>query len=737
MRFSHLCFDKKAKLGGKIVKPARHLLATGAAIGIVAAAAPVHAQEAANVPAAEVQTEDGDIIVRAQRRAQSALDVPVQVTSLDADRLDDAGVTDLSSLGDRIPNTYFGSNTGYGTPAFSIRGVGGTLSTGGEEPVAIFFDDQFIPRTFPSALLDVESVEVLRGPQVTLYGRNATAGAILLRSARPDLQRITGYARAQISSFDSREIEGALSVPLSDTLGVRVAALYSDSDGWVTNTVNGSQLNRNESGRGRISALWEPSADFELYANFEYGKSTFSVARAGIADRTRGNRFLISETAMENLREGRFSVDSPVDQRREDARATLSATWKFNAFDLIASAGYSYAKFGGNTDSDATGQRILFNSGQFRFETYSQDLRLVSRGSGPFEWIVGASALEDTYEMPYFFIRNVPTNRDTHFSGRIPGTALAAYAEGTYKFTDTLSLTIGGRYTYEEKRAAISLQSFDLTTGTALAPVSSYRNKKSWQAFKPRGILQFKPVDNVNLYASISTGFKSGGYNVFALSSPFNDENIIAYEAGAKGRFLDNMLNVSAAAFHYDYKDLQLRLGVPTGGVIIQNAADAKIDGFEAEASLNLRNGLELFGSASVLDARLDSYVTRDLAGNLVDAAGARMSRAPSFSGSFGGSYEQPIGGDLFGRLSATLTYRGKIYFLETDQDAATFLGESLTNIDLRVSVGRVDKKWSVSAFVKNLTDNVEVTQVELQGNFPVATFNEPRRFGLELSTRF
>lgn len=679
-----------------------------------------------------------EIIVRAQRREQAAIDVPVQVSSLSAEALVSNNVKTLEDIGDRIPNSFFGANSGYGTPAFSIRGVGGTLSTGGEEPVAIFFDDQFIPRTLPSALLDVESVEVLRGPQGTLYGRNATAGAILIRSARPDLNRVTGFARGQVGNFDEQNLEGAVSLPLSATFGVRVAGLYNHSDGWVTNTVNGAKLSRSESGRGRISMLWQPSDKFELYGNFEYGKQTFAVARAGIGNRTGGgNRVLISPAAMNALRNGDFAADSPVNNNKRDARATLTATVKFDGFDLVAAGGYYYTRFGGNTDSDGSGTHLLFNTGQFKFKTYTGDLRLISNGGGRLDWILGFSAIDDTYNMPYFYIGNVATNAYSFFAGKIPATSYAAYAEVTYKLTDQLSITAGGRYTYEKKKANVRFQGNNLTTGLATTGLLTFSDKDHWTAFKPRGIIQFEASNNVNFYASISTGFKSGGYNVFARLPAYNDENIIAYEGGVKGRFLDNMMTASAAVFHYDYSDLQLRLGVPAGGVIIQNAADATVDGFELEASLTPRNGLEIYGTLSILDAKIKSYQTRNLAGALVNASDARMSRAPKFSYSFGGSYEYPISESLFARLAASFTYRSKVYFLETDQDAPTFRGSPLSNLDMRATIGRSDKSWQVSLFTKNLTNDVEVTQVELQGNFPMATFNQPRRYGLEIATRF
>lgn len=722
-----------------MVKKVSRILLSATAVNatLISFACATNTQETPS-PASET-ADNQEIVVRAQRRAQDVIAVPVQVSSMSSDALAKNDVKTLADIGDRIPNTYFGSNSGYGTPAFSIRGVGGTLSTGGEEPVAIFFDDQFIPRTFPGQLLDVESVEVLRGPQVSLYGRNATAGAILLRSARPDLNEVTGYARAQWKSYNEENIEGAVSVPVSDSFAVRAAGLYNHSGGWVTNTYNGKKMNRSESGRGRISALWKPTDRFELYGNFEYGTSDFGIARAGIADRTGAgnNRVLISEAAFQELLDGRYASNSPIDNYKRDARATLTATWKFDGFDLIAGGGYYFTKFGGSNDSDGTAQNIFYNSGQLKFKTYTGDLRLVSTTHGKFDWIVGLSAIDDTYGMPYFKIANVAANTNARFASTLPATAYAIYAEGTYKITNRLSLTVGGRYTYERKKAAVDLQVFNLTTGASIVGPFDFSGRKSWEAFKPRGILQYALADKVNLYASVSTGFKSGGFNAFALAAPYNSENIVSYEGGVKGRFFDNMLTASTAYFHYDYSNLQLRLGLPAGGTIITNAADAKIDGFEFETTFNAHNGLELFASASALNARFGNYVTRDLSGNLVNAAGNQMSRAPKFSMSLGGSYEHPISSSLYARLGANMTHRSRVFFFETDHDEPTIQGAALTNVGARFTIGRANKRWDISAFVKNLTNNVEVTQIELQGNFPIATFSEPRRFGVEFSTRF
>jgi iron complex outermembrane recepter protein len=685
------------------------------------------------------------VTVRATRRDDSIADVPIQVTALGADDLIEADVITLEDLGARVPNTYIGANSGYNASAISIRGVGGTLSTGGEEPVAVFFDDQFISRYFPNTLMDLESIEVLRGPQVTLYGRNATAGAVLLRSARPDLDELTGFGRVQIADFGEERYEGALSIPVAtDAFAVRIAGAYTERDGWVTNTVNGENMDRFESGRIRGSFLWIPSDRTEVYANVEYSESNFSVARAGIAaDRNPGgNRRLISESALDSLRDGNFAADSPVSNDGSDLRASLSYTHEFDKFDLVVTGGYFYQKVNGETDSDGTGAMLLDNNGTLEYETFTQDLRLVSSGDGKFEWIVGLSAVQDDYRLPGFQIRNysafAPDGLDLRFFGEIPATAYAAYAEGTYDLTDKLSVTLGGRYTYEEKEADIGRDFRFLTSGGPFSGgVLTFQDEANWTAFKPRAIVEYAASGNTNLYGSISTGFKSGGYNVFALTDEFDEENIVAYEVGAKGSLLDGVINYSAAAFYYDYTDLQLRLGVPTGGVIIQNAADAEISGFEFEASADLTEELDLFGSFSFLDTSIKEYITRDLSGNLIDAAGAELARAPDFQFAFGGSYERQLGESYFGRVSANVTHRSEVFFLETDQDADTFRGEPLTEVNFRVAFGPQDGSWELAGFVQNLSDEVEVTQVELQGNFPQASFNEPRKFGVELITRF
>jgi iron complex outermembrane receptor protein len=394
------------------------------------------------------------------------------------------------------------------------------------------------------------------------------------------------------------------------------------------------------------------------------------------------------------------------------------------------------------SDSDGTASQLFNNDGRIVVENSTQDIILTSNGAEDFNWIVGLSAVQDSYDLQHFTVRNFEAfggaGLDLRFRGITEASAYAAFFEGAYDLTDKLTITLGGRYTYEKKEADIARVFYHMDDGSLFVGPLSFEGKKSWSVFKPRAIIDYEIENNWTAYASISTGFKSGGYNVFgATDEAFDDEGIISYEIGSKGRFFDERLGLSAALFYYDYTELQLRLGVPEGGVVIQNASDAEIFGAEAEWDLELGNGLSLYGSVSFLESELIDYTTRDLSGSLVNAGGNNMARAPEFQYTLGADYELTVSNDKFLRLSSSVSHRSEVFFLETDQDADTFRGKPLTEVDIRVTYGAEDESWEVSAIVQNATNEVEVAQVELQGNFPQATFNDPRKAGVEFTRRF
>lgn len=680
-----------------------------------------------------------EVVVRAQRRAEDLVDVPVQVTVLSAEDLIRDDILTLEDLDANVPNAFFGGSQNYGGATMAIRGIGGSATVFGDEPVAMFIDDQYIPRNSngSQSLLDLESIEVLRGPQVTLYGRNATGGAILLRSVRPDLDSSNGYFRTRQAQFGDQRYEVAYGTPVGDNrVAVRVAGIVNKRDGWATNTATGESLDNFDSVRGRVSLLWEPDDETTVFAVLESGSSESRVANARFAIDT-DNSVRIPQSSIDALHDGIFTNDSPNFSDLSDQRAVISVERQFENFKLTVDAGYSAGDVVGATDSDGTGASLFDNVGAFESETFTQNISLISSGDGKFEWIVGASAVQDTFDMNFFFIRNYAVNGDFRFFSSLKTNAYAAYAEGTYALTDRLSITGGLRGSWEEKEVNVDSLFLVGTTGALLADPPLFADQESWSAYKPRVILEYALADSTNLYASVSTGFKSGGYNAFGQVPAYDDEGIVAYELGFKGRYLDGRLELSSAAFTYDYEDLQLRLGVPTGGVSITNAASAKITGFEAEWRLDATENIRIFGSVALLDAKFNEFITRDLAQNLVNAAGNRLARAPETQFTLGAAFYYPVGDSLLLSLNGLVKNRDEVFFRETNQDAFAWHGDALTEVDLSLSIATTNDRWEVTAFVQNATDQFVSVGASAAGDFPLATFSEPRKYGVSLTVNF
>lgn len=713
------------------------LFAWLSSVALLAGAAAVAAEEQQSATALQHDVLE-EVVVHSQRREQRVLDVPIQVTAFDQDALERQRILTLEDLQNKVPSTYFGGTTNGTAMTVSIRGVGGSVTVFGEEPVAVFFDDQFLARGASATdLLDLQSIEVLRGPQGTLYGRNATAGAVLLRSNRPSLTTFSGQASVLLAQRDEQRIEAAAGGPLIDgVLGFRLAGLYSKVGGYYDNTLNTSaELGNTESSRVRASLAWAPTERTDILALVETGKNDGRGAQARYAIDS-DNTVRIPQSRIDALESRRFALDSPHEYESEDTRALLSLTHAFGGFDLVVEAGYTHTDAAAQTDSDGTGSNLIYNWGRFTDESFTQDVRLVSTGEGPFRWIAGASLLQNQFDMPYFYIRNVPGGLNLGFFSKLDTRAAAAYLEGSYSWDNGLSLTLGGRATEERKKADVDQYFVVVASGFVIDP-PEFHDEATWNNFSPRAVLEYRVNPGLNIYASYSRGFKGGGFNAFGAEPSYAPEKIIAYEVGAKARLLQGRLNLSAAAFSYDYEDLQIRLGVPQGGVAIGSARGAEVQGLELEFSAQPMTGLELSGSVSFLDTEYLSFLTPNLAGVLVDAAGGELSRAPDVQFSLAAAYEWSLTRALVARASASVSHMGDVTFTPTDQATRAWRGDAYTEVNLRASVASADRDWEIAAFVQNATDEFAVTSIVAAGNFPVASFNKPRTFGLELTRRF
>ena len=717
------------------------------------------------------------IMVTAQRRDEEIQDVPIAVTALDEAFLVRHDVQSIEDLSGFVPNLYTTNSVNYGAAPISIRGIGGANGGGNffnDEPVAVYLDEMYVGRLSfsTSDLVDIESILVLRGPQGTLFGRNATAGALLVQPARPTAEP-QGYVRLRFAEHGERRVLGAVSGPLTDDLLGRVAIGYTDVDGWGENTFTGEDVNGRKDETVRLSLAWQPATDLGAELMLERSNQQANPATINVAPVAPGqpsSPFIRRDDLDAALDNGEFSFNDPSDNETDATNAVLTVKWELGDATLAAITGYRDYALRGRQDSDSTRFTLFNNSAVIGSRQLSQELRLSSNASEPFVWTLGAyHHSEDTDVV--FDINNFQGLFGAGTAARFDACqqldSWAVFADASYAFSDQLSLTLGGRFSNEDKRFAnkqtvatirdsilpINLGPFPAGTripgGTLFADPPVFISAASFDNFSPRAVLEYELLPNALAYASYSEGFKSGGFNSFGLSPAFDDEEVQAFEIGVKSELLQGRLRLNAAGFTYDYSNLQVRLPVPTGGVSIVNAGAAKAWGLEFEASLLVTDRLRLDGNIAFLNTELVKFDTQQVPEDLlfllgapiplqsVSAAGNELTRAPELSMFASLQYDMDLGKDFDGRFELAWRYQDEVFFLETNQSRNTFKGGSANRLDLRFAVHPHRAAWDAALYINNLTDDRTITQVTALGSYPNAAISPPRQYGVEFSYRW
>ncbi len=748
-------------------------LAALAALG--ATSVPVRAQTNGQAPSVGLN----EIVVTAQRRQELSQDVPIAVTPLPQDFLIENEIHTLEDLNATVPSFVTTNTVSYGAAPLSIRGIGGANGGGNffaDEPVAVYVDGIYVSGlNFSTAdLLDIGSIEVLRGPQGTLYGRNSTAGALLIKSARPT-DEFEGYLRASGSSLDEWRITGAVSGPIvPGRLKARAAVQYSDRNGWGDNTFDGSDVAASEDFSARLSFELTPNEDLTVNVVGEYLDREAVPATIQVADLSSvlaASPFVKRPDFSRVLDDNDFALNDPNFVDSETFQVMVSINYDLGWASLDSITGYRDYDLTGAQDSDGTALTLFNNNGDLSIKQWSQELRLTSNTDGRLSWIVGFYYIHNNSKMNPFLIRNfnalfgVGTLAEFRAFQKLD--ALAVFADATYEITDRLSLTFGGRYSYEMKDftndllvsilnggtippfAPPPLAGLTFAAGDVFSDPPAFVSDDTWEDFSPRVVVDFKVTDDILAYASYSQGFKSGGFNAFGLAPSFDQEDLNAYEIGLKSDLAGNRLRLNIAGFYYDYSDLQVRLGVPTGGVEIANAADATVKGVEVEATAVPMEGLTLTGNVSYLDAEFDSGMLRRVPEGVtfpigapiplevVDVSGNRLSRAPKWQTYLSGEYRFPVSTIGTAGIQVSYRYQSNVFFLETNQTQPTFKSGGWNQVDLRLSLQSADERWEVAVFGKNITDDRHITQVTQLGSFPNAAINEPRKWGGQISVNF
>jgi len=715
-------------------------IVTGLAGGLVAPAS-VHAQ--ASESASEA-SDEGVIVVTARRREERLIDVPIAITSYSAEKLEQQGAINITDIGQTTPNTTLEASRGTNsTLSAFIRGIGQQDPVSGfEQGVGIYLDDVYLNRPQAAVLdiYDVERIEVLRGPQGTLYGRNTIGGAVKYVTKRLP-QDPSFKARVTYGTYDQAEAVVSASMPLSDIIRVGAAGARLSRGGFGDNLTTGLENYNKDiwAGRGtlEIGGYGEPIL---IRISGDYTKDESNP---------RGGHRLIpgavsGAPVLDNVFDTRGGLIDPV----QDIEAYgLSMNISANLTDNITFRSISaWRKDDTATpiDFDALPAVDLDVPGLYLNEQISQEFQLLYEGD-KLNGLVGFYYL-DAKADTLFDVRLFTTFAGlTAFTqAEVDTETYAVFADFTYDFTEQLSLSLGGRYTWDERTASILRQNFlgggSPTFGGAGipfgAPGTNFEGSANFKKFTPRASLSFKPTPEHNIYASFSQGFKGGGFDPrgVGVNAPttnasgvpsdaevaaflsFRPESVDSYEIGYKGSLLDGALNVAIAGFYTDYTDVQIpgSVACSVGGLpsfcgVINNAGKATLKGLELEADARLGESLAasgdrltLSGSLGYIDAQYDEYIT-NIGGVPTDVAQFRsVQNTPEWTASGTLAYSTPVGeGDLY--FGTTLSYRSKVNQFEIANPFIDQKGFAL--LDANLVYNAPDKRWSIGLHGKNLTN--------------------------------
>ena len=460
-----------------------------------------------------------------------------------------------------------------------------------------------------------------------------------------------------------------------------------------------------------------------------------------------------------------FALNDPNFVESETTSFTGLVNWRVGSFTVDSITSYRSYDLEGAQDSDGTELTLFNNFGSFRNEQFSQELRIASDPDQRLSWLAGLYYIDEENEMNPFVINNINAffglGTRADFRAFQDLESAAAFANVDYELTDQLTLTLGGRYSWEEKsfdstRIVDTIRAgffppagIQLPAGAPVVPETQFIDKEDWTDFSPRVVLTYQASDSLMIYGSFSQGFKSGGFNSFGLTPAFEPEEIDAWEIGLKSDLAGGLARVNASAFYYDYTDLQVRLGVPTGGVDIQNAAEAEIAGAELDITLLPVEDLRLDIQVAYLDATFSDgelptvppdvqfpigapipLINEELDGNY-------LSRAPEWQVNLAAEYRWPLarGGEV--ALRSTFFWHSETFFLETNQDQPTFQANDRKEANVRLSYLSPNEGWEVGIYGQNIFDERRVTQISQLGSFPNAAINEPAKYGFDLRWNF
>lgn len=708
--------------------------------GLTVMAAPGLAQVGPSVTTDASGVEE--IIVTAERREQRLQDVPISIVALSTRDLDNKGIDDLTDLRSEVPALHITPHPNSASTArIFLRGIGNNDDQVTQDPsVGIYLDGVYVARSQGLAMevAELERIEVLRGPQGSLYGRNATGGAINFITKAPVLGEWSAEQRLTYGNYDLFRLRTRVNVPIGETAAVELAYLRSQKDGFVANRGTGvARFGDQRRDAYRAALRWQPTDAIDI--RYGYDRSDLGDTPAFIA-----------AVPFYPLEADRPTAGSPTVSglRRNDIGSqghNLTASWEASDWLTLRSIS-GYRKLSNETNQNyLSGVRgpfplfvTAFDSDQ---EQVSEEMQLVGATADKrLEYVVGLYYFDESARS--FDSTTVPGRPRSERNVTIDNRAYAAFGQATYTppiAGDRLHLTFGARWSRDERKATLQDAVVPAVGAPTLRPPGAGDN--SFENFSPSGVVRYDLSDNTNVYAKVVTGYKTGGYNVRASSvqrfnEGFGDETLVSYELGFKSTALDGRLRANAAVFKANYDDIQVNIQSDPADITrtdVLNAGKATIKGAELDVTAVPTDGLTLTLGYGYLDAGYDK---------IIDAAGRNVAdrftyvQAPRHTVTTSLEYVFPP--TPIGTVSAFAGYSFQDKKFSSSTDRRYIVGDyGLLNARLTLSdIQAAGGEWSVALFGRNLTDK-EYYIDHFNAGLPGAFFGEPRTYGAELMVRF
>ncbi|WP_170150179.1 TonB-dependent receptor [Parahaliea mediterranea] len=736
-----------------------------------------------------------EVVVTAQKRAQSSQDLGLSVAALSGDALREQGIAQVEDLARFIPNVSSLNISGGGVPIVIIRGVGLQNFRVNDSPTTALYIDDVYQTSVISAdftMFDLERVELLKGPQGGLYGRNSISGAMQIISNKPYVgEAASGYLNAEYGRFNRRQLEGAASLPLGDVMAMRLSGRWEQSDDTQYESVTGG-FDHGETDRWAARSLLrlEPNDSVDVLFKVHGGADqselpllqpvgTFAdlgtAADAGMdiinADHIGVSSLIpalcpsllagrgVNEDCVYNtgsgaadygLGGGRYLSAADFGGYLDNAwyGASINANLMLGDYTLTSISAYDTIDYQRDTDLDGLPIEHSHSDYQTQIDSWSQEFRIAFEGSETVSWVAGINYGEDDLTensdlrgseglLPVAFAGAQRTYQDYEQTTR----ALAVYAHGEWRFKPQWNLVGEVRQTNAEKEFK-GLQVLDF--GGYTATFIDYDDDTDFDNLSGKLALEWTPADNLLFYGSVSEGFKTGGfYGGFITApeqlAPYDEETILAYEAGLKSDWLDDRLRLNGSVFYYDRKDVQQSATDTRGAVAVTrltNVGDVEVSGAELDLTyqpiqaLTLQLGLG-YTDSKLVDSDLVSATIPGMPASPIE--GTNTPNYAKVNANFLGRYQHDLSSELYGMLQLEVSYRSErdLNLVTNAREGALLTEPAYTLTNLRLGLGSHQSDWEVMLFVENLTNERYRTLLRDNGLRGMHTlYGDPRIWG-------